>query len=102
MMRVCRSTRVRSAHTRVNMLGRLVIRTTVVRVVLIAIVATAPAVLPSLAYASPPDPSWVLGIYDDADCDDVVTLVASATGTLGPMALSDVRPIARPSENLPS
>ncbi len=28
--------------------------------------------LTPLAYASPPDPSWVRGIYDDADYDDVV------------------------------
>jgi len=35
--------------------------------------------LTSLAYASPPDPSWIRGIYDGADCDDVVVLVTSST-----------------------
>jgi len=28
-----------------------------------------------LAFASPPDPSWIAGIYDGADGDDVVTLL---------------------------
>jgi hypothetical protein len=33
-----------------------------------------------LAHASPPDPVWIPGIYDDADFDDVVVAVVSATG----------------------
>ena len=45
-----------------------------------AIAASLPIVLalillPLLAFASPPDPSWVAGFYDDADGDDVVSLV---------------------------
>lgn len=36
--------------------------------------------LPVLAHASPPDPSWVPGFYDDGDYDDVVTLVLTVTG----------------------
>jgi hypothetical protein len=31
--------------------------------------------LPPLAFASPPDPSWVAGSYDGADGDDIVILV---------------------------
>ena len=50
------------------------------------------AVLPVLAYASPPDPSWCPGLYDDGDYDDVVILVTSATGDLVPDA-PDVRPV---------
>src|SRR5881397_1625042 len=34
-------------------------------------------VLPALAHASAPDPSWVAGFWDDADYDDVI-LVATA------------------------
>ncbi len=30
-----------------------------------------------LAYASPPDPTWIAGVYDDADYDDVVVAVSS-------------------------
>ena len=33
-----------------------------------------------LAYASPPDPTWIPGLYDNADYDDVVGLVTDQTG----------------------
>src|SRR5215467_4694059 len=33
-----------------------------------------------MALASPPDPSWIAGIYDGADGDDVVTLVYETAG----------------------
>ena len=56
-----------------------------------SIVATLPIVLalmllPPLAFASPPDPSWVAGFYDGADGDDVVSLVyeTSAANVTGP------------------
>jgi len=32
-----------------------------------------------LAYASPPDPTWIDGIYDDDDGDDVIVSLTSAT-----------------------
>jgi hypothetical protein len=32
-----------------------------------------------LAYASPPDPTYVAGVWDDGDYDDVVLLAASST-----------------------
>ena len=35
--------------------------------------------LPPLAHASPPDPSWVAGFWDDADYDDVVLAVTGMT-----------------------
>ena len=31
--------------------------------------------LPAIAFASPPDPSWIAGFYDGADGDDIVSLV---------------------------
>ena len=45
-----------------------------------AIAAALPVVLalillPPLAFASPPDPSWVAGFYDGADGDDIVSLI---------------------------
>jgi hypothetical protein len=46
--------------------------------------------LPVLAHASPPDPSWIPGVYDDADYDDVVTQVVSGTGTVGPGILDEL------------
>jgi hypothetical protein len=33
-----------------------------------------------LAHAQPPDQTWLGGIYDDADYDDIVVMVSSATG----------------------
>jgi hypothetical protein len=41
--------------------------------------------LSALAVASPVDPSWIPGIYDDADYDDVVALVTSGTGNGAPV-----------------
>ena len=32
----------------------------------------------TLAHASPPDPTWLAGVYDQADFDDVVGLLTSA------------------------
>jgi hypothetical protein len=55
-------------------------------VLLVAISAVTP-----LAYASPPDPSWVSGIYDDADFDDVVVFVTSGAGVVEPFLQSDIR-----------
>ena len=34
----------------------------------------------ALAYASAPDPSWISGIFDDHDYDDVVGIVTDGTG----------------------
>ena len=38
------------------------------------------AVWVALAYASPPDPSWIPGVYDDHDFDDVVGMATEAAG----------------------
>jgi len=45
--------------------------------------------LPAIAFANPPDPSWIAGIYDGADGDDVVTFVYEAAG-VGAAALGSV------------
>ena len=45
-----------------------------------------------LAYASPPDPSWVRGVYDDADFDDVVCLILANTGLVDDSAPAEGRP----------
>ena len=39
--------------------------------------------LTPLAYASPPDQTWIGGLYDDADYDDVVLLAMSLALALG-------------------
>jgi len=56
--------------------------------------------LPVIALAIPVDPSWIAGVYDDADGDDIVSLVyeTSAANTalpsnLGPLpCLLDISP----------
>jgi hypothetical protein len=48
---------------------------------------------PRLAYASPPDPSWIPGLYDDGDHDDVVVLATTAVGSVGSDLLTGFRPI---------
>ena len=35
-------------------------------------------VLTPMAWASPVDPTWISGMYDDADFDDVVTYLTSS------------------------
>ncbi|HEV8441102.1 MAG TPA: hypothetical protein VGT40_23685 [Methylomirabilota bacterium] len=40
--------------------------------------------LTALAYASPPDPAWVAGVYDEADHDDVVVLIVSGSALVEP------------------
>jgi hypothetical protein len=47
----------------------------VVVVTLVAVVCLAPA-----AHGSPPDPTWIAGLYDNADFDDVVVLITSTLG----------------------
>ena len=37
--------------------------------------------LPAIAFASPPDPSWIAGIYDGADGDDIVSLIYETLAT---------------------
>ena len=37
-----------------------------------------------LAQASPPDPMWIAGFYDDADFDDVVLAIVSADAAASP------------------
>jgi hypothetical protein len=37
--------------------------------------------LQAMAAASPPDPLWLPGVYDDADFDDVVLAVLSLDGS---------------------
>ena len=34
--------------------------------------------LPSLAHASPTDPTWIPGLYDDNDYDDVILFIIGA------------------------
>ena len=46
------------------------------------------AVLGPVAHSTPPDPTWVAGVWDDADHDDVVTLVTAGNSVADASRLS--------------
>lgn len=48
---------------------------------LVALVVAVMAVAVPLAHATPTDQTWLAGLYDSADYDDVVNAVTSASGT---------------------
>jgi hypothetical protein len=53
--------------------------------VLVALVLIGPIIaLTPLAYSTPLDPSWICGIYDGSDYDDVVLLITSEAGRVTP------------------
>ena len=62
------------------------------RTLLLALMLVLSALTP-LAYASPPDPTWVKGFFDDGDNDDAVFLITSSAATLDPFPLDDSAPV---------
>lgn len=64
----------------------------ILRIGLIALVVIAQAALSALAFASPANPSWIPGIYDNGDGDDVIGLAAAETGNLAPVVPAVLRP----------
>ena len=50
--------------------------------------------LTPLAYAEPPDPTWIAGLYDNADYDDVVIALTSAVGAADGTPTPDLAPTA--------
>ncbi len=50
--------------------------------------------LVALAYASPPDETWLPGLYDNADYDDVVIALTSAVGAADGTPTPDLAPTA--------
>ncbi len=46
-----------------------------------------------LAYASPPDPDWISGLWDNGDYDDIILLVTSGVGVTDSHAIEDGRPL---------
>jgi hypothetical protein len=70
------------------------------------LVVTAMMLLAVLAHASPPDPNWIGGFWDNADYDDVVLLVTSGLGAADSHSADAARPVvlisplvATPDEN---
>jgi len=53
-----------------------------------------------LAYASPPDPPWVEGFFDNADYDDVVDMITSEACTVPALVLAELAPRVPPVEHV--
>jgi hypothetical protein len=49
-------------------------------------------VLTPMAWASPVDPSWIKGVYDDGDFDDVVIYLTSGTIAIPALPVNDLLP----------
>jgi hypothetical protein len=61
-------------------------------------------VLTPIAWASPVDPSWISGMYDDADFDDVVTYLTSlGTAPIPALTVRELLPVLAfvPAESAP-
>jgi hypothetical protein len=51
------------------------------------------ATLTPLAHGSPPDPTWIAGLYDDADYDDAILAVTASIASLDRHPLHDPQPV---------
>ena len=54
-------------------------------------------VLTPMAWASPVDPSWIGGVYDDGDFDDVASYLTSGTLAVPACPAADLSPIFAPA-----
>lgn len=54
-------------------------------------------VLTPMAWASPIDPSWIGGMYDDRDFDDVVSYLTSGTLAVPAIPAADLSPMFAPA-----
>ena len=48
-----------------------------------------------LANASPPDPGWISGLWDNGDYDDIILLVTSGVGVADSHAIEAGRPFVK-------
>ncbi len=49
--------------------------------------------LPALAHASPTDPVWIPGFYDDNDYDDVILFIIGAVGAVDSRVVEPIGPV---------
>jgi hypothetical protein len=57
------------------------------RLLLLVLVVALVGALPAVAHASPPDQSWLGGLWDNDDYDDVILLITDFTGAPTPAPL---------------
>ena len=55
---------------------------------------TAVLALAPVAHASPPDQTWIAGLYDNADFDDVILFITSGLGAVQPSLMWSPRVVA--------
>jgi hypothetical protein len=60
----------------------------------LAVVITLLVGLVALAYASPTDQTWLPGIYDNADYDNVILMLTSVVGAADGVRITSACPIA--------
>ena len=70
------------------------------RLVTLLLVSGLVTIVP-LAHGSPPDPTWVAGLYDDGDHDYVVLTITSATALPAMDAVGVPRATLSPSRVVP-
>ena len=61
---------------------------------LLAVLLLAMFVIVPLAYASPPDQTWIGGWYDDGDYDDAVITITATVALVHAAPHVEVRPVA--------
>jgi len=62
------------------------------RTLVVLLILAAQSLLPALSHANLPDPTWIPGIYDDADDDNLILFLSSAGGSLAPADPGDLGP----------
>lgn len=55
-------------------------------------IVVALTLLPAIAFSTPPDPSWITGMFDGMDGDDIVILVSETTA-VNAVAGADIAPL---------
>ena len=66
----------------------MALKSTLVLFLLVCLVSLTP-----LAFASPPDPTWMDGFFDDVDFDDVVVSLSCAAWTVEVDLLEGLAPV---------
>jgi len=69
--------------------GIVILRRLVALALIVVVLGLAP-----VAHATPPDPSWIPGLYDNADFDDVILLITSKLGAIQSNIIPSLRPVA--------
>ena len=73
-------------------MNSLAFRRPLSRTLIVLLILAAQSLLPALSHANLPDPTWIPGIYDDADDDNLILFLSSAGGSAAPADPGDLGP----------